>query len=47
MDGLFQLMVTSALTAFLSGGLLLVPLLVLVAEGLVNDLSRGGAQWQR
>jgi hypothetical protein len=47
MYGLFQLMVTSALTAFLSGGLLLVPLLVLVSEGLVNDLSRGGAQWQR
>jgi len=47
MYGLFQLQVTSAFTAFLSGGLLFVPLLVLVSQGLVNDLSRGQAQWQR
>ena len=47
MYGLFQLQVTSAFTAFLSGGLAFVPLLVLAAEGLVNDLSRGQAQWQR
>ena len=47
MYGLFQLQVTSAFTAFLSGGLLLIPLLVLVAEGLMNDLSRGQAQWLR
>jgi hypothetical protein len=47
MYGLFQLQVTSAFTAFLSGGLVFIPLLVLAAEGLVNDLSRGQAQWQR
>jgi hypothetical protein len=47
MYGLFQLQVTSAFTAFLSGGLIFIPLLVLAAEGLVNDLSRGQAQWQR
>jgi hypothetical protein len=47
MFGLFDLQVTSAFTAFLSGGLLFVPLLVLLSEGLVNDLSRGQAQWQR
>ena len=47
MYGLFQLQVTSAFTAFLSGGLIFVPLLVLVSQGLVNDLSRGQAQWQR
>ena len=46
MYGLFQLQVTSAFTAFLSGGLILIPLLVLVASGLVNDLSRGQIQWQ-
>lgn len=47
MYGLFQLQVTSAFTAFLSGGLLLTPLLALSAEALMNDLSRGSAQWQR
>jgi hypothetical protein len=47
MYGLFQLMVTSAFTAFLSGGLVFIPLLVLVSEGLVNDLTRGRMQWQR
>jgi hypothetical protein len=47
MYGLFQLQITSAFTAFLSGGLVFIPLLVLAAEGLVNDLSRGQAQWQR
>ncbi|HZO22064.1 MAG TPA: hypothetical protein VFB37_06115 [Steroidobacteraceae bacterium] len=47
MYGLFQLQVTSAFTAFLSGGLVLIPLLVLGAEGLMNDLTRGRLQWQR
>jgi hypothetical protein len=47
MYGLFQLQVTSAFTAFLSGGLVLIPLLVIAAEGLMNDLARGQAQWQR
>jgi len=41
------LQVTSAFTAFLSGGLLLIPLLVLASEGLMNDLWRGQATWQR
>ncbi len=45
--GLFQLQVTSAFTAFLSGGLVSIPLLVMLTEGLVNDLSRGHLQWQR
>jgi hypothetical protein len=45
--GLFQLQVTSAFTAFLSGGLVFIPLLVLVSEGLMNDLAGGRAQWQR
>jgi hypothetical protein len=40
MYGLFQLQVTSAFTAFLSGGLVLIPLLASAAAGLVNDLSR-------
>lgn len=40
MYGLFQLQVTSAFTAFLSGGLLLVPLLAFASVGWVNDLSR-------
>ena len=47
MYGLFELQVTSAFTAFLSGGLLLIPLLVLMSQGLMNDLARGRAQWQR
>lgn len=47
MYGLFQLQVTSAFTAFLSGGLVFIPLLVLATQGLMNDLSRGQAQWQR
>lgn len=47
MYGLFQLQVTSAFTAFLSGGLLLIPLLVLASEGLMNDLLRGQATWQQ
>jgi hypothetical protein len=47
MYGLFDLQVTSAFTAFLSGGLLFVPLLVLAAEGLLNDLFGEQAQWQR
>src|SRR5579871_5066018 len=38
--GLFQLLVTSAFTAFLSGGLVLIPLLAAASSGLVNDLSR-------
>ncbi len=47
MYGLFQLQVTSAFTAFLSGGLVLIPLLVLITEGLVYDFTRGRVQWQR
>jgi hypothetical protein len=47
MYGLFQLMVTSAFTAFLSGGLLFIPLLVLCSEGFMNDLTRGRPQWQK
>ena len=47
MYGLFDLQVTSAFTAFLSGGLLFVPLLVLASEGLLNDLFGEHAQWQR
>jgi len=42
MYGLFQLQVTSAFTAFLSGGLVFIPLLASASAGLVNDLSRGG-----
>jgi hypothetical protein len=38
--GLFQLQVTSAFTAFLSGGLVFIPLLAAASAGLVNDLSR-------
>jgi len=45
--GLYQLQVTSAFTAFLSGGLVSIPLLVMLSEGLVHDLSRGRVQWQR
>jgi hypothetical protein len=47
MYGLYQLQVTSAFTAFLSGGLISIPLLVMLSEGLVHDLSRGHVQWQR
>jgi hypothetical protein len=47
MYGLFQLQVNSAFTAFLSGGLVFIPLLVLASQGLVNDLARGQRQWQR
>ena len=39
MYGLFELQVTSAFTAFLTGGLLLIPLLVVAFAGLSNDLS--------
>jgi hypothetical protein len=39
MYGLFELQVTSAFTAFLTGGLLLIPLLAVVFSGLFNDLS--------
>ena len=39
MYGLFQLQVTSAFTAFLSGGLVLIPLMASISTGLVNDLS--------
>jgi len=45
--GLYQLQVTSAFTAFLSGGLVSIPLLVMLSEGLVHDLSRGRVQWQK
>jgi len=41
MYGLFQLQVTSAFTALLSGGLVFIPLLAFASAGLVNDLSRG------
>ena len=54
MYGLFQLQVTSAFTAFLSGGLVFIPLLAFASVGLVNDLSRpagapkiGRASWQK
>jgi hypothetical protein len=39
--GLFELQVTSAFTAALTGGLVLIPLLASVSAGLVNDLHRG------
>jgi hypothetical protein len=39
--GLFELQVTSAFTAFLTGGLVLIPLLAAASAGLVNDLRRG------
>jgi hypothetical protein len=39
MYGLFELQVTSAFTAFLTGGLLLIPLLVVAFAGLFNDFS--------
>ena len=39
MYGLFQLLVTSAFTAFLSGGLVLIPLLAFASAGIVNDLA--------
>jgi len=39
MYGLFQLEVTSAFTAFLSGGLLLIPMLASASAGLMNDFS--------
>jgi hypothetical protein len=45
--GVFQLQVTSAFTAFLSGGLVSLPLLVMLSQGLVNDLSHGRVQWQK
>jgi hypothetical protein len=54
MYGLFQLQVTSAFTAFLSGGLVFIPLLAFASAGLVNDLSganrrleTGRAPWPR
>ena len=47
MYGLFELMVTSAFTAFLSGGLVFIPLLVMLSDGLVADLTHRRAQWQR
>jgi hypothetical protein len=40
MYGLFQLEVNSAFTAFLSGGLLVIPLVVAASFALMNDLSR-------
>jgi oligosaccharide repeat unit polymerase len=39
MYGLFQLELTSAFTAFFSGGLVLIPLLASASAGLINDLS--------
>lgn len=38
--GLFQLQVTSAFTAFLSGGLLLIPLMTVAASGVTTALAR-------
>ena len=38
--GVFQLQVTSAFTAFLTGGLVFIPLLASMSAGLVNDLYR-------
>ena len=38
--GLFQLQVTSAFTAFLSGGLLLIPLMTYLASGVTGALAR-------
>jgi hypothetical protein len=38
--GLFQIQVTSAFTAFLSGGLLFIPLVAVLAIALANDLTR-------
>jgi hypothetical protein len=43
MYGLFELQVTSAFTAFLTGGLLLIPLLVVAFAGLSNDFSEPSA----
>ncbi len=40
MYGLFQLEVNSAFTAFLSGGLVIIPLVVAASIALMNDLSR-------
>jgi hypothetical protein len=40
MYGLFQLLVNSAFTAFLSGGLVIIPLVVAASIALMNDLSR-------
>ncbi len=39
MYGLFEIQVTSAFTAFLTGGLLLIPLLVIASAGLFNDFA--------
>jgi hypothetical protein len=47
MYGLFQLLDTSAFTAFFSGGLVFIPLLVLASQGLINDIAHGQRQWQR
>ena len=41
MYGLFELQVTSAFTAALTGGLVFIPLLASGSAGLVNDLYRG------
>ena len=38
--GLFQLQVNSAFTAFLSGGLILIPLITLLSMAVMNDLHR-------
>ena len=40
MYGLFQLQVTSAFTAFLSGGLVFIPLLTIASTAMGNDLIR-------
>lgn len=45
MYGLFQLEVNSAFTAFLSGGLVLIPLVVAASMALMNDLGRPVGGW--
>ncbi len=43
--GVFQLQVNSAFTAFLSGGLLIIPLVTLASIALMNDMSRPAGGW--
>ena len=45
MYGLFQLQVNSAFTAFLSGGLVLIPLVTLSTIAFLNDVSRPVRGW--
>ena len=43
--GVFQLQVNSAFTAFLSGGLVIIPLVTLVSMALLNDVTRPVGGW--